>query len=328
MATIRKLSTFHQLSLNCDSPTLDQRRKSFKKQFSEQVSDKLETRTHHDRPHPVRIAWAETASPKDEGVVAKKCIKEIKKNSKISRHNSLEKDSILYSKQELAERLRQALKDREQEKPNLNIFLAHNTHEEDHDQNIETVTNHPPRIVAPMFTPMENIKNVFQMKKNKEVTYTPTPKSSTIVVIPVVEKNSTKTHEQVSTPPPSNRSDKQEDPKAIKNVIIRPATAAAKRERFQKRNNTAFNSIIKENGFRPPLVRSSSAPTRPEQVKPKFLPTKRKIKSGKTKIGKITSDDEDSVNNKENPKNKKEMNRYVRVCIFDAFSHTNNSNFV
>ncbi|XP_044272453.1 uncharacterized protein LOC123016244 [Tribolium madens] len=268
MATIRKLSTFRQLSLDCDSPS----RKSLKKQFSEEKT--------RDRPHPIRIAWAESPSPKEEGVVAKKCLKEAKKPPKLSRHSSLEKDSILYSKQELAERLRQALKSRE--KPNLDIFLAHNTQIEDEVE--ETISKEPPKIIPPLTAPTD----VFQIKKNK---------SSAIVVIPGVEND-----------PQSLEDDSisdQQDPKAIKNVIIRPATAAAKREKFQKRSNTAFNSVI-----RPPLVRSSSAPTKPDQ-KPKFLATKRKIKSGKVK-GK-TSDDEDSGSNKENPKNKKEMNRYVAV---------------
>ncbi|KYB24735.1 hypothetical protein TcasGA2_TC034947 [Tribolium castaneum] len=275
MATIRKLATFRQLSLDCE---LDQRRKSLKKQLSEE-------KTRHERPQPVRIAWADSPSPKDEGIVARKCLKEAKKAPKLSRHSSLEKDSILYSKQELAERLRQALKERE--KPNLDIFLAHNTQVEEEVEPPDP--KQPPKIIQPLTTPSD----VFQIKKNK---------SSAIVVIPVVEDEPPSLEDAPEGGP--------QDPKAIKNVIIRPATAASKREKFQKRSNTAFNSVI-----RPPLVRSSSAPTSKSDQKPKFLATKRKIKSGKVK-GK-TSDDEDSGSNKENPKNKKEMNRYVAISGSD-----------
>ena len=317
MANMRKLSTLRQFSLNCDSPTIDQRRKSLRKQFSEDFCDakeKIGAKTR-DRPHPIRIAWADEsiASPKEEGVIAKKCIKEVKKPPKLSRHSSLEKESILYSKQELAERLRQALKDREQEKPNLNIFLAHNTSTEEdiyeaHEP--EILPKESPKIMQPLLTPLENtMKNVFQIRKSKEMAYTPT-KSNAVVVIPIVEKEPPQILEDVSTPPSSDRSYEKQDPKAIKNVIIRPATAAAKRERFQRRNNTAFNSVIKEGAIRPPLVRSLSAPTKPEQVKPKFLATKRKIKSGKGRGPKTpTSEDDDSLSNKENPKSKKELNR-------------------
>ncbi|CAH1371944.1 unnamed protein product [Tenebrio molitor] len=308
MAHIRKLATFRQLSLNCETPTLDQRRKSLRKQFSEEFCEGAKTR---DRPHPIRIAWADNslASPKQEGVVAKKCLKEAKKPPKLSRHSSLEKESILYSKQELADRLRQALKDREQTKPNLNIFLAHNTNTEDEPyEEPEVAPKETPKIIPPLLTPRETIKNVFQIRKNKDVSFAPT-KSSAIVVVPLVDKEPPQILDDAATPPSSDRSVDKQDPKAIKDVIIRPATAAAKRERFQKRSNTAFNAVIKESPARPPLVRSSSAPTKPDQGKPKFLATKRKIKSGKLRVNKCpTSEDEDSVSNKENPKSKKEMN--------------------
>ncbi|RZB40193.1 hypothetical protein BDFB_007425 [Asbolus verrucosus] len=312
MANIRKLSAFRQLSLNCESPTTDKRRKSLKKQFSEDFCEVKGAKTRDRPPHPIKIAWAETdpESPKEEGVIAKKCIK-VKKTPKLTKHSSLEKESILYSKQELAERLRQALKEREQEKPNLNIFLAHNTNsneDEGYNEEPEVAAKELPKITPPLLTPMENtMKNVFQIRKSKEIAYPP-PKSSAVVVIPIVEKEdfSSRQDEEAPTPPSSER--KEQDPKAIKNVIIRPATAAAKRERFQKRTSTAFNSVVKD-ATRPPLVRSSSAPAKPE--KPKFLATKRKIKSGK-RSGKL-SEDEDGVGNKENPKNQKEMNRYVPV---------------
>lgn len=97
MATIRKLSTIRQFSFNYESPNLEHRRKSLRKQFSEDLPD--EGGKVGDRPHAIKIAWADPNSPKEEGVIAKKCIKGVKKTSKLIRHSSLEKDSILYSKQ-------------------------------------------------------------------------------------------------------------------------------------------------------------------------------------------------------------------------------------
>lgn len=138
--------------------------------------------------------------------------------------------------QELADRLRQALQDRSNTKPNLNIFLAHNTQDEDpYEPDPE-----PPQMpkIIPTLLSLENTA-LFNHKKFTK------PNTPTAPVIPIeVEKDS----------------------QAIKDVIIRPTTAAAKRANYQKRA-TAFNSVIKEGGAtasRPPLMRSSSAPTRPD----------------------------------------------------------------
>lgn len=313
MANLRKLSTFRQLSLNCDPPS--QRRRPLKIQLSEDLTCDL--KKIRDRPpnNPIKIAWAEPI-PEEEGVIAKKCVAEEKK-CKLTRHASLEKDSILYPKQELAERLRLALEDREKSKKNLNIFLAHNTRDEDENELVETkfAQKIEPKIIPPLFNPSENnLKNIFHVRK-KDSSYNPSKPTAAVVVIPIKQTDDSilpKSMDKV----PLESSHSLKDDKGIKSVIIRPATAAAKRERFQKRTNSAFNSIVKEPSvIRPPLVRSSSAPARPLQnTKPKFLATKRKLKSGKRTNSRLTLTEEDSVDcNKENPKGKKEMNRHISV---------------
>lgn len=55
-----------------------------------------------------------------------------------------EKATILYSRQELAERLRVAWRQREENKSNIDIFLAHNTVEERCDSGMSTETNATP----------------------------------------------------------------------------------------------------------------------------------------------------------------------------------------
>lgn len=118
---MKKLGTIRQLSLQCD---VSQRRRTFQKQLSEDVPDhwapssasnrassaKGRPRTA-DRPAPVKIAWSDNIQKtieeqlikRDEGLVAKKC-KEIRRpaTAKLSKQQSLDKDSVMYSRQELA----------------------------------------------------------------------------------------------------------------------------------------------------------------------------------------------------------------------------------
>ncbi|KAK4877285.1 hypothetical protein RN001_009791 [Aquatica leii] len=140
---MRKSAPVRQFSLHVDTP---QRRKNFKKQFSEDdskekwmqvISPGISVCAKKRENLPVtKQAWLEENAQSimhavnndrnDEGIVVKKC-KEIKRplTSKIVKQ-TLNKESILLSHQELAERLRQAWKEREKEKQNLNIFLNHN----------------------------------------------------------------------------------------------------------------------------------------------------------------------------------------------------------
>lgn len=82
------------------------------------------------RPRPVRIAWSERRQPSCEGdvsvgVVVQRC-KGLPRPVSSKPVRQSQPESILYSRQQLAERLRLAWKDR-QERPNLDIFLAHNS---------------------------------------------------------------------------------------------------------------------------------------------------------------------------------------------------------
>lgn len=83
------------------------------------------------RPRPVRLAWAERRqvtldSEPPVGVVVQRCKGLPRPVTAKPVRTTAAPDTILYSRQELAERLRLAWKDR-QERPNLDIFLAHNS---------------------------------------------------------------------------------------------------------------------------------------------------------------------------------------------------------
>ncbi|XP_018574893.1 uncharacterized protein LOC108913757 [Anoplophora glabripennis] len=356
MSNIRKLSAFRQLSLNC-SPTPEQRRKTLKKQFSEDIPDykekwidpgigikiSLNTKTSRnlDRPPPIRIAWEENTPQlkAEDAVIIKKC-KEVRRGStgKLSKQNSLEKNSILHSKHELTERFKQNVKEKEPEKTNLKIFLAHNPKEQadeiyssqqdrDTEQYLEKNYERPKLIQPLMSNVSNNSKNLFQIRRNfkpkinlAEIAYSPTRSSEvdtniarndTVVVVPMVEK------EQLTPKQGSAEQLGKDDLKPIDSIIIRPVTAASKREKFQKRTNSAFNNTINESPHnRPPLIRSSSAPSKSERGRQKFSATKRKIKTIKrvhlkTNIG--GDEIEENACNKENPKSQKVLNRTAVV---------------
>lgn len=285
---IRKLSAFRQLSLSSETC---ERRKTFKKQLSEDIPDwfdhepnlkfSLNTKTRKtycERPQPVRIAWDDnTADLKGEDVVIVKKIPEMRRNpvSKLTRHASLEKDSILSSSKSFNAEIESI---KEKEKPNLQIFLAQNVEldsKEESDRKSFKPKFIPPLIVA------ENTKSLFSIRKTKS-----SPR------------------EKLKTEPlDSERSNDVElNPKPIDNIIIKPSSAASKRELFKKRTNSAFNVTVKEKAsFRPPLTRSLSAPHKTDQNKSKFLATKRKVKNFKRTHTKTTTAPDDSETDKENP---------------------------
>ncbi|KAG8337111.1 hypothetical protein J6590_031089 [Homalodisca vitripennis] len=83
------------------------------------------------RPRPVRIAWTERRQVSCEGdvpvgVVVQRCKGLPRPVTAKPAKTAAPPDTILYSRQQLAERLRIAWRDR-QERPNLDIFLAHNS---------------------------------------------------------------------------------------------------------------------------------------------------------------------------------------------------------
>lgn len=170
MENSRKIGPTRQLSLQCETPTIQLRRKSLKKQNSEDLvgdqnffkkeqrssSAKTRAKTYEknknfdrskisDKPPSVKLAWSENVQKtiedqliqKDESLVAKKC-QEIRRpaTAKVQRQGSLDKDSILYSRQELAERLRHAWNEREKSRHNLNIVLTSTTSDSPQDEDV------------------------------------------------------------------------------------------------------------------------------------------------------------------------------------------------
>lgn len=228
--TRTRLTNFRQFSMVTESP---RPRKPLKKQFSEDVPDFKDPWFEQS----VKVAWTvdEGKTPPEE-VIIKKCPREFKQKNRLTRHSSLEKDSILNSKPE-QENL---------PKPNLDIYLAHNP-----EPSPRTVRQ--PKYLQPLL----NNPTDFKIKTRKPLESPKDKKTNTIVVVPL-------------------KSSPREEP--IQVVIT---AAQTKRENFQKRTNSAFNGTnnSQTTTFRPPLVRSSSAPS--IKVKGKFLATKRKLKSGK-----------------------------------------------
>ncbi|XP_031785323.1 uncharacterized protein LOC103316879 isoform X2 [Nasonia vitripennis] len=128
--------------------------------FSTNNPNKYEHHHHHhhhnhvstlERPK-VRVAWSEHQSQKsknDGGVeIVARQIPTGKSTSRpaTGRANRgrcplAEKATILYSRQELAERLRLAWRQREENKSNIDIFLAHNTVEERCESRMSSATN-------------------------------------------------------------------------------------------------------------------------------------------------------------------------------------------
>jgi len=93
------------------------------------------------RTRAVKLAWADNKqrdnSKKNVELVAKRCVGQHRPVS-LKSHRSVagnlpnigdSMDTILYTRQQLAERLRRAWREREQSRPNLDIFLAHSNME-------------------------------------------------------------------------------------------------------------------------------------------------------------------------------------------------------
>ncbi|XP_015586046.1 uncharacterized protein LOC107263395 [Cephus cinctus] len=107
-----------------------------------------------ERPR-VRIAWGDHDSSGNQvQVIARQLPGKPRPPAKPTKFSSRnlphEKATILYSRQELAERLRLAWKQREDNRSNLDIFLAHNTVEERSESQMSTSTSiAAPRTPAP-----------------------------------------------------------------------------------------------------------------------------------------------------------------------------------
>lgn len=108
------------------------------------------------RPRPVKVAWTDRrqqdSSNSNVVVVAKRCTGQPRPVSCKPQRPATgnlpsiggEKDTILYTRQQLAERLRRAWREREENRPNLDIFLAHSnvvSTEEDDPRTLDPTTD-------------------------------------------------------------------------------------------------------------------------------------------------------------------------------------------
>ncbi|XP_050314991.1 triadin isoform X2 [Anthonomus grandis grandis] len=282
----RKLSNFRQLSLGCDQQ--QKKRAGLTKQFSEDVPEpwfdqQQEIQVSLNKPKKpapsesksVKLAWGDGFNLNEE-VIIKKC-KEVKRErGKLTRHPSLEKDSILNSKQEFN---KPRASDKENEKSDnktnsLQIYLAHNLQDSAAAEEVTEPEKFEPKYLQPLID--FNQSKPFQIKKNsgkKIPEKPPFGRSNTIVVVPLEnhkEERQDQEEEEAKADLPSGEGI---------NVIIRPMTAQSRREKFQKRTSSAFHK--EQANFRPPLVRSSSAPSTKHHDKGKFLASKRKVKTSK-----------------------------------------------
>ncbi|XP_056639348.1 uncharacterized protein LOC130446863 [Diorhabda sublineata] len=320
MVSMKKLSGFRQLSLNCDSPQTPPRRPPLRKQFSEDINDykawpehdltiKISLNNRNLRNPFIKNAWIENALEisKEDPVIIKKC----SENRRIPPNNLVKQTSLdketLKSRQELADRLKQTLKTQEQ-KPNIRIFLAQHPKEPEKQEDL----NEPPKLIPSLTTGIvDNDKSSFKLRKNakqKMIFNTSQDNWQVPNKKPVVDQDneSVLTNEKISC----------NEVKPIDSVIIRPATAASKREMFQKRTNSAFNTTVNVKDttkLRKPLIRSSSAPCKPERIKTKMLSKNSKHKSLKKVQTKPPKNEEVDKVTEDNPKSQKELNRTAAV---------------
>ncbi|GJQ76887.1 hypothetical protein Trydic_g15091 [Trypoxylus dichotomus] len=349
MANLKRRGPIRQFSLQCDSPKASEKTKTLIKQSSEDFGDanykpdhelgirvslcSKNSRKNNEQPLPIKIAWEDKKSPREDctvaktdAIIVKKCTDVKKPNSprRILRQNSLERDSILYTRQGFAKRLEQAWKDREANgKTNLNIILTHTTTEPKHEDVLADVSNtekyervdnaQKPKIILPLKPDLvgasgdgSNMKNVFQKHIRRTVKqkslfddgYSPTKTADkpTTIVVPLMDSKAIIAANQKNYSPSNkaanNRILVRENSVESRNQIeekqnSHASTAASRREMFQKRTNSAFHgSTVKRDSslVRPPLLRTSSVPAKQDSPKPKFVATKRRVKTAKAKI--------------------------------------------
>jgi len=126
----------------------------------------------------VRLAWADNKqrdnSKNNVQLVAKRCVGQhrpvILKNHRAAAGNlpniGGSKDTILYTRQQLAERLRSAWREREQSRPNLDIFLAHS--------NMESTGEDDPLAVDPPAHTIQSPSHVVKDTSSDGFSYSPT----------------------------------------------------------------------------------------------------------------------------------------------------------
>lgn len=186
-----------------------------------------------DRPK-VRIAWSSVSddSPKVEVIASRigtSANKSGRSNGSASGSSSIigsDKATILYSRQELAERLRLAWKQREANKSNIDIFLAHGTTADD--------SRCESRLSSASCDPSKTCESEKVVKE--DVCFTIPP---------------------VITPTASFDNAKEDFEKDVKVKIL---DARAKRASFQSGTNLAFTgTTAKNNNFVSPIIKDMTS---------------------------------------------------------------------
>lgn len=280
----KRKTLVRQFSLQTDSPPS---RPILKKQLSTELIDQFKNLKDKniDRPRLIKIAWGENQERTKkipDTVEVKKCVEYRRPTTaKLRTQKSIDRDSILYSRQDLAEKLRKAWMER-QEKQNINIFLHH---EKESDQENEE-------------TPKEN-----EEKIENEFTYIPSNTSQKTrdisvnlsLIIPQnpenIETEKEKVQEIERKVPKLTKQNSVNKENECKEKI-KPSSATTRREMFQKRSNTAFNGSFNLDK-KPTLVRQLSVPTK----EPKPFAVKRRLKN-RNKKEQIDSDSDISDDTK------------------------------
>nr|XP_022908809.1 uncharacterized protein LOC111420127 [Onthophagus taurus]XP_022908810.1 uncharacterized protein LOC111420127 [Onthophagus taurus] len=261
MATMKKRPPVRQFSFQYDSSKVPERRKSLKKQFSEDYTEttaNLNNNSNNKKeiespPNSIRVSLSAKGT--------KPPIK-VAWSENFAKQKSLDNEPNKIVKQ------------------NLKIFLNKNQKELKDDQLSDSSYERKPKLILPLnpeITNTDNVKNVFQKhirkitnhKSFSDRSFSPirTENSSTIIV-PLITNKTQKESKIESVETNSN------------------SNSNLGKDFNQKRSRSASSSSSltkKENQFRPPLLRQSSVPVKNE-TKPKFPTTKRRVKTAKPKL--------------------------------------------
>lgn len=313
MANSRKSGPVRQFSLQSDTPnTQQQRRSSLRKQHSGDFFDDEEKCAN------IRISMSVKArvGVHDKTPSVKPAWNEFHNQGKTDNGDSYQffenTDSLLGSRQELADKARLALARHDYSKPNLEIYVDDNKYKRFEivkcvpSSETKVLTNVPneqsrslsgetkttsmkfpvdftPKIISPLKPNVdnENLKTAFQKhlrktaKQGNDLLSSPRVATGATIVVTLKQQTHPKLGENRKF---SHHNSFKVEKSDAKNG--RASTATSRREMFQNRTNSAFHGNTKKE-TKPPLIRASSLPLKSEPQKLKLVAEKRKIKSAK-----------------------------------------------
>lgn len=312
---IRQLAFHNEPSLS-----LQQHRRTLRKQFSVDVADVNEGEIKNDsytnalnKPPLAKLAWEENLEERGKSftsenvLVTKKVAEADRAPFPLNQKSFLEKGTVPYSRRQIAQRLRSEWEKEQVEKFNLNIFLNTSNNENTEGFVDEGQTRNPPYFTEHSTQETDrldsletdnSLKDIFQ-KHCKRATKSGAEMDSdnlrkaehrpnALVVVPIIIPNDQTADSKIHRANDSLKerrqaldSQRQDISKSTIQVDIRPATATTKREMFRhKRIHSAFSGSVTTKS-RPPLTRVPSLPIKSDNFKQKFVPTKRRLKSAK-----------------------------------------------